>query len=76
MKDWVTATPEGKAKALTAIQQYNRDVPKAAQITMKNLNQQLKSRQTEKAKGTYDRGMRITKQDRDIYQKSQSIYGN
>lgn len=76
MKDWVTATPEGKAKALTAIQQYNRDVPKAAQITMKLLHQQLKSRQTEKAKGTYDRGMRITKQDRDIYQKSQSIYGN
>lgn len=76
VKDWVTATPEGKAKALTAIQQYNRDVPKDAQITMKLLHQQLKSRQTEKAKGTYDRGMRITKQDRDIYQKSQSIYGN
>jgi|GEM_PF-7039532 len=74
--DWVTATPEGKRDAMAAIQKYNQTVPGNARIQQSDLQSELKRRKTEKAKGGYDRGMRITKQNRDIHDRMNQVYGD
>lgn len=73
---WVTATPEGKRSAMTAIQKYNQTVPGNARIQQSDLQAELKRRKTEKAEGSYDRGMRITKRNRDIYDRMNQVYGD
>lgn len=73
--DWVNATPEGKRDAMSAIQQYNQSVPANAKIKQADLTSAMKRRKTEKAQGTYDRGMRVTKQNRDIHDRMNQVYG-
>lgn len=74
INDWVNATREGKADAWRAVQKFNRTVPKDAQITMKQLQSQAKSRAKEKAEGKYVRGMRVGKQNRDIFGRAEQTY--
>lgn len=74
--NWLNATtPEGKDKARQAITEYNKTVQPDARITPKYLLQQQKSRATEKRKGTYDRGLRVNKGNRDIVQHLDEVYG-
>lgn len=67
---WVNADPDGKARALKAVQDYNQSLPEGApRILMKDLTSAAKARRTEKIKGTYSEGVRITKQNRDIVER-------
>lgn len=71
---WVNASPAEKRDAWRAVQKFNRTMPHDAQITMSHLQSQAKSRRAEKAEGRYDRGMRVSKQNRDLYVRAERTY--
>jgi len=65
MNDWVS-NPNNRAKAMIAIEKFNRGKPKDAQIDMKDLRASEKRRQTEEKKGTVVQGIRTNKRNQYI----------
>lgn len=61
--DWVS-NPNNRGKAMIAIQKFNRDKPKDAQIDMKDLRTSEKRRKTEEKNGTMVDGLRTSKRNR------------
>lgn len=63
ISDWV-GNPANRAKAMIAIEKFNRDKPSEAQIDMKDLRNSEKRRQTEEKRGTVVNGIRTNKRNK------------
>lgn len=71
---WVSARPAEKQKAWRAIQKWNAEKAKDAHISMKDLTSAAKRRDTEDRTGTVQGGIRTTKRDKHIFDRTNATY--
>lgn len=71
---WVAAKPEERGKAWVAIIHWNKGKAKPEQLTLDELRTMAKKRATEESKGTVRDGIRITRRDKHILDRADSVY--